>query len=95
VARWGAALAGILFVVAWLLWHYVPHGLLLVAFLAIGGAAAGTSAWNWLVPGDPKNNYVGKAAGTLLGYFVAHFHLRFFDPEYLERGRLQRLLNLR
>jgi len=37
----------------------------------------------------------GKALGAALGYVLAKLHLHFFDPKYLERGKVERLLRRR
>jgi hypothetical protein len=91
LVKWGGGL--LLAVVA--LWWLVAHvfGVPLIRVAAVVAAASAVAAiWNWFIPERPLHNYPGKAVGALLGYFLAHFHLRFFDSKYLARGKLSRLL---
>jgi predicted acylesterase/phospholipase RssA len=69
-------------------------GVLFAGALLVGGAAAAVPAWNWLVPQRPGHNYVGRALAMLGGWVLAHFHLRFFDQRYLQRGELRRLMSM-
>jgi predicted acylesterase/phospholipase RssA len=48
----------------------------------------------WLTPRHAVRGYVGKAAVALAGWVASNVHLRVFDPIYLQRGRLRRLLRL-
>ncbi|MBI3784193.1 MAG: patatin-like phospholipase family protein [Deltaproteobacteria bacterium] len=72
----------------------LPWALLVVVstVLLVGGAAAAVTVWNYLVPKRPKHNYFGKGVAMIGGWVVAQLHLRFFDPQYLRRGELKRLL---
>lgn len=68
---------------------------LIAGILAVGAAAAAVPTWNWLVPQRPLHNHIGRALAMIGGWVLAQFHLRVFDPRYLQRGELRRLMALR
>jgi predicted acylesterase/phospholipase RssA len=49
---------------------------------------------NWVQPQKALRNYLVKAGLSVVGFVVAQVHLRVFDPIFLKRGRLKRLLDL-
>ena len=48
----------------------------------------------WLNPQKAAREYVSKTLLAFLGYLAARVHLHIFDPWFLKRGTLSRLLNL-
>jgi len=91
LVNWGGGLVVAVVAAWWLVAHV--FGVPLIGVAAVAAAASAVAAiWNWFIPDRPLHNYPGRAVGALLGYVVAHFHLRFFDPKYLARGKLSRLL---
>lgn len=57
-------------------------------------AALFLPALKWLNPKEEARSLVIKVAVALTGYCLAKLHLNVFDPLFLARGKLARLLNL-
>ncbi len=105
VLRVLAKLGGIAFIVLgiWFViknWEtLLPSGQLtlgelsLVILLAIGGLIF--PAIKWLKPRQAAQGYVKKAAISFLGFLFMNIHLLIFDPLFIKRGKLKRLLNLK
>jgi len=66
------------------------------AMIAFAGllAALFLPALKWLNPKEEARSLIIKVAVALTGYLMAKLHLTIFDPLFLARGRLARLLNL-
>ena len=71
----------------------ISVGSLIIAIMSIV-AALFLPALKWLNPDKEGRNIVIKFALALAGYVLAKIHLTFFDALFLERGKLDRLLNL-
>jgi hypothetical protein len=69
----------------------VGHAVLTLLVLA---AAAVIPVLKWLNPNRALRGYLTKAVVALVGWIASNTHLRLFDPLYLARGRLRRLLRL-
>jgi hypothetical protein len=67
-----------------------------VAMIALLGqlAALFMPALKWLNPGEESRSTVINVAIVLAGYCLDRQHLNIFDPIFLARGKLARLLNL-
>jgi hypothetical protein len=70
----------------------VGHAVLALLFLV---AATVYPLLKWLNPNRALRGYLAKAIVALVGWVASNTHLRLFDPLYLARGRLRRLLRLR
>jgi hypothetical protein len=51
-------------------------------------------ALRWLNPKKEASSIVIRVSIALAGYCMAKLHLNIFDPLFLARGKLARLLNL-
>ena len=69
----------------------VGHAIVLLLLLI---AAAVYPVLKWLNPHRALRGYLMKAIVALVGWIASNTHLRLFDPLYLARGRLRRLLRL-
>jgi predicted acylesterase/phospholipase RssA len=69
----------------------VGHAVLTLLLLV---AAAVVPVLKWLNPNRALRGYLTKAVVALVGWIASNTHLRLFDPLYLARGRLRRLLRL-
>ncbi len=49
----------------------------------------------WLNPQKAAQEYVSKTLIALFGFIASRIHLHIFDPLFLKRGKLSRLLNLK
>lgn len=49
----------------------------------------------WINPQKAAREYLSKALIAFFGYIVAQIHLLIFDPIFIKRGKLSRLLNLK
>ena len=49
----------------------------------------------WLNPRKAMQGYLGKLAVAIVGWVLTNLHLRLFDPLFLRRGRVERLLKLK
>lgn len=47
----------------------------------------------WLKPEQAVRGYVYKAAIAVTGFFVTNIHLKIFDPLFIDRGRLEYLMD--
>jgi predicted acylesterase/phospholipase RssA len=65
-----------------------------VLALFVIAAAAVYPVLKWLNPHRALRSYLTKAVVALVGWVASNTHLRLFDPLYLARGRLRRLLRL-
>jgi predicted acylesterase/phospholipase RssA len=70
----------------------VGHAILVVLVVV---AAAVHPVLKWMNPHRALRGYLAKAVVALVGWLASNIHLRLFDPLYLARGRLRRLLRLR
>ena len=64
----------------------------LVVLFTIGGLVF--PAIKWLKPQKAAQGYVKNSAIALLGFLFMNLHLIVFDPMFIKRGKLKRLLNL-
>lgn len=66
------------------------------AAVALGllAAAALFPLLKWLDPRSAARGYLGKVVVALAGWIASNVHMHVFDPLYLSRGRLRRLLRL-
>ena len=65
-----------------------------VLFLLLLIAATVYPVLKWLNPNRALRGYLTKALVAVVGWIASNTHLRLFDPLYLGRGRLRRLLRL-
>lgn len=49
----------------------------------------------WLRPEQAMRGYLTKFTIAISGFLFSNLHLRLFDPLFIKRGRLKRLLNLK
>jgi predicted acylesterase/phospholipase RssA len=49
----------------------------------------------WIHPQEAMRGMLGKAGLGIAGWIASNIHIRFFDPFFLRRGRVKRLLKLR
>lgn len=85
---------------AWALWDFPVFDTSItwggvILFLGAALLAAAAPILKWLEPRKAVRGYVGKALVAVFGYLGTNLHLKVFDPRFLERGRLQRLLDLK
>jgi predicted acylesterase/phospholipase RssA len=87
----------VLFKLIVLQWHStlfsISVGGAIIALLGVL-AALFLPALKWLNPKEEARSLVIKIAIALTGYCLAKLHLNIFDPLFLARGKLARLLNL-
>ncbi|MGH8581410.1 MAG: patatin-like phospholipase family protein [Gammaproteobacteria bacterium] len=102
--RGAVGLVALAVLLAWLLWDSPVFGPrftwgVVIVFLAVAlfPAVAPNLApiLKWLEPGKAVRGYGRKALVAVFGYLGTNLHLKVFDPKFLERGRLQRLLDLK
>ena len=67
----------------------------LVVFLILALLALLVPLTKWLRPQDAMRGYLGKLAVAFTGYIFTNLHLRIFDPLFIRRGKLKRLLSLK
>lgn len=100
VKRGAVGFAALTVLLAWLLWDTpvfdtkITWGGVIV-FLGAALLVAAAPILKWLAPEKALRGYLGKALVAVFGYLGTNLHLKFFDPRFLERGRLQRLLDLK
>lgn len=85
---------------AWALWDSPVVGTSItwdgvIVFLGAALLAAAAPILKWLEPRKAVRGYVRKALVAVFGYLRTNLHQKVFDPRFLERGRLQRLLDLK
>src|SRR5262245_24862465 len=73
-------------------WRVTVGQAIVILLLLI--AAAVYPVLQWLNPHRALRGYLTKAIVALVGWIASNTHLRLFDPLYLARGRLRRLLRL-
>jgi len=69
----------------------VGHAIVILLLLI---AATIVPVLKWLNPNRALRGYLTKAVVAVVGWIASNTHLRLFDPLYLARGRLRRLLRL-
>lgn len=87
----------VLSLLLWVLWDrtlFSFTGGTLVIALLLFAAGLVAPALKWLSPRKEARSLAIKAVIALVGYLLAKVHLRFIDRLFLERGKLDRLLNL-
>jgi hypothetical protein len=67
----------------------------LAVFVILALAAVLVPTLKWLRPREAMRGYVCKAVVAVGGFLFSNLHLWIFDPMFLRRGRLKRLLELR
>ncbi|NOZ54788.1 MAG: hypothetical protein GXP08_16905 [Gammaproteobacteria bacterium] len=65
----------------------------LVVLAAIGGLIF--PAIKWLNPQKAVQGYIKKSVIAFLGFLFMNVHLILFDPLFIARGKLKRLLKLK
>lgn len=79
-------------------WHSAMHLDLSVSKLVLTAALAFAAllvpALRWLQPRQAMQSYFARAALAVGGFVLCKIHLAIFDPLYLWRGKLSRLLRL-
>ncbi|MFQ6023906.1 MAG: tetratricopeptide repeat-containing protein [Acidiferrobacterales bacterium] len=64
-------------------------------FLALLVAGIAFPLLKWLTPQEAVRGYLGKAVVAVTGFILTNVHLLVFDPMFLRRGKLERLLKLK
>jgi hypothetical protein len=71
---------------------FTAGGIVVLVALILGGILF--PLLKWLNPQRAMQGYVWKTVVALAGWFFTNLHLWIFDPMFLRRGKLKRLLRL-
>ncbi|HHM05607.1 MAG TPA: patatin family protein [Gammaproteobacteria bacterium] len=74
-------------------WSMTVGGAALLLLAVAGGAVI--PLLSWLQPRRAVKNYLGRVFAALLGYVLLGVHLTVFDPMFIKRGKLRKLLSLK
>ena len=67
----------------------------LILFLGISILVAAYPILKWLQPQKASRRWLFKASVALAGFVATNIHLRLFDPMFLKRGKVDRLLKFK